>query len=381
MTEERSAYGNENNTSSVRDDGDFRKYFTIIPNMIARSDISPYAKTLYLYLKSVTGEKGACWQGTRTLAKSAGMSVGSVTKAKQELVEHGFIEIEPGSRVKTDTIVMVDLWKQNIEQCCSPHENRCSPDEQGVRVVNVRRTLEEEPMKKNTSSQNNSSASESQDFPSSPDSETNPDVDQDVDFDMGGKKRRTYPNNPFIHSTDSPPPEPLKPKSSSSPKPEVVIDPNYDPDKIWDATPGASEGRPVVQGALTDTNEWARQYKLLDKARDSVRRVSFLVFQQTGFEPSGTVQAWAKQCNILWAAAKESEDLLIAGLEEGEVARRTSGLTFSGPRSYVSFVENAKSKRNQPKPVTLRRLKGKGNRPNNHQQVAVNSDGTVRVKL
>jgi hypothetical protein len=77
----------DNTDVRIIDDGDLRKYYTQLPNIIFTLGLSPYALTLYAYFKKVAGADsgGACWQKTATIAKGANMSAGAVSNAKAEL--------------------------------------------------------------------------------------------------------------------------------------------------------------------------------------------------------------------------------------------------------------------------------------------------------
>lgn len=86
--------------------------------------------------------------------------------------------------------------------------------------------------------------------------------------------------------------------------------------------------------------KWARQHKSLAKAGESLIELSYLIYEQTGFTPEGvTFQNWTRQVNELWNACRDNQGILIRALQEGEKARK-EGLSFSGPRSYVSFARN-----------------------------------------
>ena len=95
-----------------------RKYFAQIPNMIDDADISASAYRLYGHIKRVAGDDGVCWQSLRTLAKTCHIAINTVRKAKDELVEQGFISIEV---MKTDDgytshrITVVNIWNDNEE--------------------------------------------------------------------------------------------------------------------------------------------------------------------------------------------------------------------------------------------------------------------------
>jgi hypothetical protein len=102
----------------VRDEAP-HDYFCQIPNMVDDYGLSPLAYRLYGHLRRVAGEKGKCWQNTKTLANSCGMSEGSVSNAKKELTETPFIPFIKIRKIPTktgfsyDEITLTDLWKLN----------------------------------------------------------------------------------------------------------------------------------------------------------------------------------------------------------------------------------------------------------------------------
>ena len=101
----------------VRDEGDSRKYYTTIPNIIDDMDLSVYAYRLYGHLKRVAGDVGQCWQSTETLAKACGMGWATVSRAKKELVDHKLIIIEqvknPLGGKDFHNITITDVWENN----------------------------------------------------------------------------------------------------------------------------------------------------------------------------------------------------------------------------------------------------------------------------
>lgn len=134
----------------VVDAGDLRLYRTEIPNLIDDMNLSVYAFRLYVHLKRVAGasNEGACWQSTRTLATHCGMSASKVSESKQELVDAGLIEIDPGDRTKSDTMTIVNVWPQNFAKYAKTADDSgvptantppsgCSHSEQGVRTANA----------------------------------------------------------------------------------------------------------------------------------------------------------------------------------------------------------------------------------------------------
>lgn len=130
----------------ITDEGDPRRYYTQLPNMIDDAGLSVYAFRLYSRIKRVAGDGGKCYQSTKTLAEACNMSAGSVSNAKQELIDAGLIrlEVEHDKKKGYDyhVIRIVDIWAQNMkaysqdeparspdERGRSPHEEARSPDE------------------------------------------------------------------------------------------------------------------------------------------------------------------------------------------------------------------------------------------------------------
>lgn len=119
-------------------------------------------------------------------------------------------------------------------------------------------------------------------------------------------------------------------------------------DTVWETIPSAAEQLKFVpKGKLGEVSKWSAQYKILSQAPDWAKTVSYYLNVHTGFEPVGKPKVWLSECQQLWSAAKQNEDLLIAGLLAGEKARRERGLTMSGPRSYINFCRNEASLKNQ----------------------------------
>jgi DNA-binding transcriptional MocR family regulator len=95
------------------------KYFTVIPNMLDDMGLSVYAFRLYAHIKRVAGENGKCFQSTATLADECDISINTVTKVKQELLERGLISIVPknvGRGKPLHVITVVDIWNENMQK-------------------------------------------------------------------------------------------------------------------------------------------------------------------------------------------------------------------------------------------------------------------------
>lgn len=150
-------------SKQVNDQSSMHRYRTEIPNIIDDMDLSVYAFRLYVKLKRVAGDDGKCFYTTRQLAELCRMSVGAVSKAKQELVDADLIRVESDGKWVRDNITIVDLWPANFayfaqekeQNACSPHEQTapspCSPHEHPVHTVNTpvhHMNAKEEPIKK-----------------------------------------------------------------------------------------------------------------------------------------------------------------------------------------------------------------------------------------
>ena len=62
-----------------------RRFFFQCPNIIFDLGLSSQELALYFVIRRTAGDDGLCWRNTRCLAQMAGMSVGSVVKAKRQL--------------------------------------------------------------------------------------------------------------------------------------------------------------------------------------------------------------------------------------------------------------------------------------------------------
>jgi len=111
---------------SVSDNGDLRKYYAAIPNIVFTLGLHPYELTLYVYLKKVAGEDQVCWQSTATIAKACSMSAGMVSKLKaalaRERVELGgkalitiTTEMQNGGNANHG-ITITDIWPENMAE-------------------------------------------------------------------------------------------------------------------------------------------------------------------------------------------------------------------------------------------------------------------------
>lgn len=123
--------------------------------------------------------------------------------------------------------------------------------------------------------------------------------------------------------------------------------PARDPDQEWDAIPSASDdfvAQPKLPG-IEEMGAWAGTQRLLKGAPVHIILTSWLLWKHGGFTPHGSKKNWFSACAGLWEAAGCNEHTLNAAIESGQAAREKRGLTLSGPRSFVTFALDAKSRR------------------------------------
>jgi len=103
----------------IRDDGDLRRWYAQIPNLVYDLGLSPNAGWLYGHYKRICGANGgSCEEGSRKTAKRSCMSVGSVSSAKRELFLAGLINVYVSRRGNRTyhRIEVVDIWEQNFKR-------------------------------------------------------------------------------------------------------------------------------------------------------------------------------------------------------------------------------------------------------------------------
>lgn len=131
----------------ITDQSDLRKYFAQIPHM-ADDDLDVYQYRLYGHYLRVCGKNGKCTQSVRTTATSTRMSVGMVTKTREQLVELGFIETHTEEGSGFIAITIIDRWLENMLRYAKDSDER-SPHERSVHLVNAKRSPGETKNNKN----------------------------------------------------------------------------------------------------------------------------------------------------------------------------------------------------------------------------------------
>jgi len=61
---------------------------------IYREEVSSRAKTVYMYLKDRSNAEGECWPAIKTIARDTSMSVSTVKRAIEDLLQCGLLRKE-----------------------------------------------------------------------------------------------------------------------------------------------------------------------------------------------------------------------------------------------------------------------------------------------
>lgn len=101
----------------VYERGDFRRYFTQIPNL-ADDELDPYEMRLYVHYKRVAGDGGECYEGIDTTAEKCKMGVSTVRRTRKALCDKGWIELESKGKKGRELVhvTLVDKWDDNHRQ-------------------------------------------------------------------------------------------------------------------------------------------------------------------------------------------------------------------------------------------------------------------------
>lgn len=153
------------------DEGDPRKYYAAIPNIIWTLGLSTYEISLYAYFKKVAGENGKCWKSTATIAKEMSIGSGTVSRTKaslalprRELGGKALIsitsEMHNGGN-ENHAVTVTDIWPENMALLSHLQERKATRSGlEGARSTGERRVPQgkatpstgankEEPLKNN----------------------------------------------------------------------------------------------------------------------------------------------------------------------------------------------------------------------------------------
>jgi hypothetical protein len=114
----------DQNNQTQDDSNGGRKYFGVIPHM-AGAKLDVYEHRLYAHYIEVCGisKTDQCYQAERTIYKTCSMSKQRFLKARQGLIDKGFITFRPGTPNKKGKkgypalTTIVDIWEENVVFC------------------------------------------------------------------------------------------------------------------------------------------------------------------------------------------------------------------------------------------------------------------------
>lgn len=111
------------------DEGGLHKFRTEIPNTVIRGlksrDLSVHAKWLYVYFKSVCGDRAECYRTTSTIAEESGLSRTMVSTGKRELIDKGLIVLTKSKNPnrQPDHVRIKNIWDANMQEFSVPLAN------------------------------------------------------------------------------------------------------------------------------------------------------------------------------------------------------------------------------------------------------------------
>ena len=162
--------------------------------------------------------------------------------------------------------------------------------------------------------------------------------------------------------------------------------PSRDPDKEWDSIPSASDkfiAQPKLPG-IEEMPVWAASQRLLKNAPQHILLTSYLLWKHGGFTPHGSKKNWYSACSGLWEASGCNEHTLNTAIENGQSARALRGLTMSGPRSFITFALDAKSRHTLQERGVAASGEGKKDASQgrlNGQNVSTNAEGKQTIEI
>src|SRR5678815_5133564 len=114
----------------ITDEGDPRKYWTQIPNIVFELGLKPLELALYAHMKRAASTSGRCTKSTATLARETGMGAGTVSRTKTTLeTKRSMLGNKPLIRTREipnprggkafQEITITDIWKANSDYFAS----------------------------------------------------------------------------------------------------------------------------------------------------------------------------------------------------------------------------------------------------------------------
>jgi DNA-binding transcriptional MocR family regulator len=125
------------------------EYFAIIPEWVLHADISANAVRLYGVLNRFANSRGHAWPSRKTIADLMGVSVATIDRAKEELVDLGALTIKPRTTPSGDP--SSNLYILHISHV--ENSGPLSPMRQGLLTREGRGTPTDDDLKKDSMKQ------------------------------------------------------------------------------------------------------------------------------------------------------------------------------------------------------------------------------------
>ena len=101
---------------SVRSESGYRRYFSIIPNMVVDDPrLTLHDRALYYYYARICGDGGRCFRSRDRIAREVGMSVRQTQTCRKHLAELGYISVQESDR-SVVIVQMSDVWDENVSR-------------------------------------------------------------------------------------------------------------------------------------------------------------------------------------------------------------------------------------------------------------------------
>jgi DNA-binding transcriptional MocR family regulator len=117
-------------------------YFAIVPEYVLFSGVSPNAVRLFAVLNRYANKRGQAWPSRKTLAELMDVSVATVDRAKDELVELGALNVEnrQGPNGDPTSNIYTLLMSSPMRKGTPTHEERGTPKGDAQRKANMKQS-------------------------------------------------------------------------------------------------------------------------------------------------------------------------------------------------------------------------------------------------
>lgn len=100
------------------------EYFAIVPEWVVHADISANAVRLYAVLNRFANSRGHAWPSRKTIAELMRVSVATIDRAKDELVELGALTVEARTTPSGDPSSNLYILHTHVDKLGTPSPMR-----------------------------------------------------------------------------------------------------------------------------------------------------------------------------------------------------------------------------------------------------------------